>query len=182
MLLPDTAPNKWLSLEGLALTEMDRTQIMSGKELNDNHIGFAQELLKIQFPHISGLQSTLLLAKCQKLPETSTYLQIIHSRGNHWIVATNIGCTPKSKLQVFDSLYSSVDKETTKLLTNLFGPSTIKMGASPQQNGTTDCGLYAIATCAALANNKQPGRFIQDNMRAHLVECFQNYSLTQFPC
>ena len=118
--------------------------------------------------------------KRQKLPVMSIYLQIIHSRGNHWIVASNIGCAPK--LQVFYSLYSFVDKTTIELLTNMFGPSIIEMRDSPQQVGATDCGLYAIATCVALANNKQPGQFIQQNMRAHLVEFFLNYSLTQFPC
>ena len=181
LVLPGTSPNRWLSLKGIDLTEMDRSRITSGKELSDNHISFAQKLLKIQFPHISGLQSTLVLAKYQKLPVTSTtYLQIIHSRGNHWIVATNIGCAPK--LQVFDSLYSSVDKATIELLTNLLGPSIIEMGNSPRQDGATDCGLYAIATCVALANNRKPGQFIQENMRGHLVKCFENYSLTQFPC
>ena len=124
LVLPDTSPNRWLSLKGIDLTEMNKTRITSGKELSDNHISFVQELLKILFPHIiTGFQSTLVLAKYQKMPVTSTYLQIIHSRGNHWIVATNIGCAPK--LQVFDSFYSSVDEATIEFLTNLFGPSVI---------------------------------------------------------
>ena len=180
--LPDTSPNRWLSLKGINLTEVDKTRLMSGQELSDNHINFTQELLQTQFPHISGLQSTLVLDKYQhqKGPVTSTYLQIIHTRGNLWIVVTNIGCTPK--LQVFDSLYLAVDKVTTKFLTNLFGPSIIQMGDSPQQDEALDCGLYAIATCVALANNKKPGQFIQKNMRSHLVMCFENYYLTPFPC
>ena len=180
LVLLDTSPNRWLSLKGIDLTEMDKTRITSGRELSDNHINFAQEILKIQFPHISGLQSTLIIAKCQKVPVTSTYLQIIHSRGNHWIVATNIRCDPK--LQVFDSLYSSVDEATTKFLRHLFGPCVIEVGDSPMQNGGTDCGLYAIATCVSLANNQKPGRFIQGNMSAHLVMCFENCLLTMFPC
>ena len=180
LVLLDTSPSRWLSLKGIDLTEMDKTRITSGRELSDNHINFAQEILKIQFPHISGLQSTLILAKYQKVPLTSTYLQIIHSRGNHWIVATNLGCAPK--LQMFDSLYSSVDEATTEFLRNLFGPCVIEVGESPMQDGTTDCGLYAIATCVALASNQKPGQFIQKNMRVHLVKCFENRLLTLFPC
>ena len=88
-------------------------------------------------------------------------------------MATNIGCAPK--LQVFNSLYSSVDKVTAEFLTNLFGSSVIEMGVSPQQDGATDCGV-------ALANNKKPGQFIQENMRAHLVKCFENCFLTPFLC
>ena len=169
--LPDTSPNRWLSLKGINLTEVDKTRLMSGQELSDNHINFTQELLQTQFPHISGLQSTLVLDKYQHQKGPGT-LQIIHTRGNLWIVATNIGCAPK--FQVFDSLYSAVDKVTIKILTNLFGPSIIQMGDSPQQDGALDCGLYAIATCVALANNKKPVQFIQENMRSHLVTCFEN--------
>ena len=44
-------------------------------------------------------------------------------------------------LQVFDSLYSSVDATIELLTNNLFGPSVIEMGDSPQQDGATDCGL-----------------------------------------
>ena len=95
-------------------------------------------------------------------------------------MATNKGCAPK--LEVFDSLYSSVDEATTNFLTNVFGPCVIEMGESPMQDGVTDCGLYAIATSVALANNQKPGRFIHENMRAHLVKCFENCLLTMFPC
>lgn len=69
----------------------------------------------------------------------------------------------------FKCSYSSVDEATTKFLRNLFGPCVIEVGDSPMQDGITDCGLYAIATCVALASNQKPGQFIQENMRAHLV-------------
>ena len=174
---------KWVAqLEGDRPNRDVQTRITSGRELSYNHIKFAQEILKVQFSHISGLQLTLVLAnfKYQKVSVTPTYLQIIHSRGNHWIVATNIGCTPK--LQVFNSLYSSVDKATTEFLRNLFGPCVIEVRDSPMQDGKTDCGLYAIATCVALASNQKPGQFIQENMRTHLVKCFESRLLTLFTC
>ena len=79
-------------MKGIDLTEIDKARITSRKELGDNHINFAQDL---QFSYISGLQSTLVLAKYLKVPVTSTYLPIIHSWGNHWIVGTNIECAPK---------------------------------------------------------------------------------------
>ena len=106
------SPKPWLSLKGIELTETDKSMIVSGKMLTDKHINFAQEILKMQFNNLTGLQSTLVLSKHQKLPATSQYLQIIHCRGNHWIVASNIQSSPKI-LQVFDSLYSSVDGMTT---------------------------------------------------------------------
>ena len=81
LVLLDTSPNRWLSLKGI---DLRWTKLGSHLEESSSH-QFAQEILKIQFLHISGLQLTLILAKYQKLPVTSTYLQIIHSRG---IVAT----------------------------------------------------------------------------------------------
>ncbi len=112
-------------------------------------------------------------------PVTSAHIQIVHARGNHWVAVTNIGCA--SKVLVFDSLYSSVDKETLKLVTTIFGRVDIEMGVFSQQYGATDCGLFSIAVCVALANKQQPGRFAQGKMRAHLVTCFENLSLTPFP-
>jgi hypothetical protein len=37
-------------------------------------------------------------------------VQIMHSRGNHWIVANN----NENEVVVYDSLYDSVDAETLK--------------------------------------------------------------------
>ena len=63
-----------------------------GGWLNDNHINLAQELLKRQFKNLSGFQSTLLLTKLKEpLPSTGA-VQVLHSRGNHWIVASTVGC------------------------------------------------------------------------------------------
>ena len=177
------SPKPWLCLKGIELTETDRSIITSGNMLTDKHINFAQEILKMQFHNLKGLQSTLVLSKHQKLPATSQYLQIVHCRGNHWIVVSNIHSSPKV-LQVFDSLYSSVDGMTMKLLIKLFGEGVIiEMGNCPLQNGTADCGVFAIATCVALANHRQPEKkVVQEKMRDHLVKCFENFSLTAFPC
>ena len=38
------------------------------------------------------------------------YLQIFHTRGNHWVTITTIGCT-KDNIVVFDSLYDDIDDE-----------------------------------------------------------------------
>ena len=163
VVLTDKSQKPWLTLERIDLTETDKTTIIAGKQLTDLHINFAQELLKMQFPLLTGLQSTLIISEHRKWPATSGYLQIMHTRGNHWIVVSNIGCSPK--VQVFDSLYSSIDDTTVKLLTKVFGANiVVEMGNCPQQKGTADCGVFAIATCIALANGKQPGRFLQEKM------------------
>ena len=80
------------------------------------HINVAQEIIKRQFPHVSGLQSTLVISKSSSVAVTPTHAQIIHTCGNHWILASNIGCC-ESKVLVYDSLYSCIDAQTMELVT-----------------------------------------------------------------
>ena len=180
--IPDSKPIDpvWIKFKGMCLTEADKDRIISGETLTDLHINVAQELIKRQFPHISGLQSTLVLPKTQKVTVTAAHAQIIHSRGNHWIVASNIGCNAP-KVLVYDSLYSCVDAQTMKLVTTLFGTSCVEMGECPKQKGYTDCGIYAIAICVSLASKQQPGPFMQGKMREHLVSCLENLFFSVFP-
>lgn len=104
----------WLSVNKISLRDEDRRIIATGKELNDKHINFAQSLLRNQFKDIQGLRCTLLLASSAPGdPIVSNGLQIIHTRGNHWIVATTIGCT--DEVLAFDTLYYNVDKMTNEL-------------------------------------------------------------------
>ena len=126
--------------------------IIKGAELIDKHMNFAQEIVRKQCTKLTGLQSTLTLALHSRplITAAHPYLQIIHSKGNHWIVASAILSSPT--VQMFDLLYSSVDM-TTRLLTSLFGIHvSVKMGTYPQQDGTANCGIFAIATCTTLAH------------------------------
>ena len=54
-----------------------------------------------------------------------------------------------------------------------------------RQQGTTDCGLYAIAYMYALhvANGDDPAKlkFEQKKMRAHFLECLKIKKLVSFP-
>lgn len=43
--------------------DVDTEAIRNGKKLTDCHVGFAQQLLKRQFPHLNGLQPKVLQAK-----------------------------------------------------------------------------------------------------------------------
>ena len=84
-------------------------------------INMAQQLLRKQFPRITGLQSTLLQSKIHHAILTSKeHLQIIHSRGNHWIVASRIQAED-SVVRVYDSIYNTIDEGTQQVIKNLFG-------------------------------------------------------------
>lgn len=48
----DTSSNAsavWVQLNHCVLTEVDRSDVQSGRKLNDNHMEFAQKVLKRQF-------------------------------------------------------------------------------------------------------------------------------------
>lgn len=119
-----------------------------GDCLNDNHINLAQEILKRQFKTLSGLQSTLWLTKLKEpLPATGT-VQVLHSRGNHWIIASTVGCSA-GEVVIFDSLYSSVDPATLDLLIGVH--VKVKLEKCPQQTGSRDCGLFATVRLLLVA-------------------------------
>ncbi len=181
VLVDGTSPKPWLPLNGIELTQADKTAIVSGDQLTDKHINFAQEIMKKQFSNIGGLEPTYYLPVFQNTPyRGSRALQVIHCRDNYWIVASSLGYT--SEVGIFDSVFSAVDEVTMKLVTQLFGPDVaIKMEGGPKQDGGSDCGVFAIATSTAQANGYRSGKFIQGRMRAHLVNCFESLSLTVFP-
>jgi len=77
-------------------------------------------------------------------------LQIIHSRNNHWITASTVLSTPGC-IDVYDSVFDDVDADTTKVICELFGKSQIKSQKVKKQQGSDDCGLFAIAFAVTLA-------------------------------
>ena len=76
---------------------------------------------------------------------------MIHSRGNHWILASNIGCG-NGEVSVYDSVYSSVDEATMAIITHLFQSSKVKIVKSPKQRSGSDCSVFTIAMATALAH------------------------------
>lgn len=92
------------------------------------------------------------------------------------VVASTIACSPT--VQVLDLLYLSAVDMITRLLGNwnLFGVNvTVEMGSCPQQDGTTDCGAFTIATCTAQAYGNQAGSYDQKQMKGHPLKCFETY-------
>ena len=109
----------WEQGNGIILLEAHRNEITHGMKLNDLVINMAQQLLKAQFPIVTGLQSTLLQSK-NNYPalKNNNSVQIVHSRGDHWIVASRAS---SGVVKVYDSVYDTIDKETTNVILNLSG-------------------------------------------------------------
>lgn len=157
--------------------------ITKGDLLSDLPINLAQHFLQSQFPQIEGLQSTLLQSK--KRPPSGrlkNQLQIVHGHRNHWIVVSSIKCEDGA-VNVYDSLYDSLDASTREVVFNLFGRVGLNFVRTQKQSGGRDCGLFAIANATAIANGIDPLKlkFNQGAMRSHLVSCFKNKTMTLFP-
>ena len=133
--------------------------ILKGARLSDQHIHQAQCLIKQQFPQLSGLRSTLYQSKCEQEASLNNQLQVIHSRGDHWIVSSTVDCED-AKVKVYDSVYSTVDEVTKQVILNLYHPrAAITVVNSQKQEGASDCGLQQLPldlTPAISTSTKQP--------------------------
>lgn len=165
--------------------------IIMGEKLTDAEIQFAQRILKSQFPNINGLQSTLLQSRLQPCTVADLVnenkIQIVFCCGRqHWIVATTVGCET-GEVKVYDSIFSSLDKETLRTIMKLFSSGNsmprVRLSPSQKQTGSNDCGVFAICHAVAIAFGLNPSKLClqQDRMRAHLVNCFNKELFSPFP-
>ena len=169
---------------------IDSEHIIMGEELTDTEINLAQQLLKKQFPNLNGFTSTLLQDKKRALTEKTVRdkVQIIFCKGrHHWVVASTKNCTI-GHVKVYDSLFTYPDKEMERVIVNLFQWNStevvVKFARCQKQKGGADCGLFAIAFATAIAFGKQPGKikFVQEELRSHLVTCLNKGEMSLFPC
>ena len=181
----DTSTNEWVQCGGVILSNYDRKILATGQKLTDKHINFAQTLLRLQFPKLNGLQSSLYQSRSQGFKTNEYALQILHSRGDHWIVATTVQCNP-GEVRVFDSVYASLDDGTHETVERMFGGHTGFLRVTtmnvPKQQGGKDCGVFAIAVCTCLAFGGDPSKMVicQAGMRDHLLKCFEEKLLSLF--
>lgn len=106
----------WTNICDITLTRKDLHQIVGGKELSDLHVNAFQYLVKLQFPFIGGLQSTLLQRRSPlNYAEVNMSLQIIHTRRSHW--AALQFCD--SNVYLYDSAYTTVSTDTLEVTAQL---------------------------------------------------------------
>ena len=170
----------WVKRGCIVLSFAEKDEIRMDKELSDLHINFAQVLLKQQCGLEKGFYSTLLQGQQDHIHPK---IQIVHSRGNHWIVASTV-LSEDSVVNIYDTLYDSLDTSTIGILNCLFEKgSKYHVANISKQKGGKDCGVYAIAISTLLVNKLDPEMFtfVQEEMREHLIECFETGQMTPFP-
>ena len=166
----------WITHGNHTLKLSDKVAIEQGKEMTDKHMQMAQNLVKIQFPVVGGLQSTLLQQKNKKGTWTMNTVQIIYcNKRSHWITATTKFCK-LGQVNIYDSMFSKLDVETRTTVKQMFGlkkADDINMVAMQCQKGSKDCGLFAIAVMTSLAFGEDPSTvsYDQNKLRRHLIDC-----------
>ena len=91
-------------------------------------------------------------------------------------------------MNIYDSLFTSLDEETLATVNSYFGEKGSKrkvryrMQEVQKQIGTKDCGVFAIAFLTSLAYNQDPVeiQYCQDQLR-HLCDCLMRGKLVPFP-
>ena len=106
------------------------------------------------------------------------------AKKQHWTTSTYGG----NIIRYFDSLYNGyltddIRQQLLKLYGHLMKTPTVQVVRVQQQQGSTDCGLFAIAYAVHLAFNQDPTRakFSQSAMRIHFVQCLKQQKMESFP-
>ena len=158
--------------------------------LSDIHINAAQSQLHSQFSNIKGLQCTLKQYSVPVEQAVEGMLQVLHINGNHWVAISTSNCKAAGTVQLYDFIYSTtLSKNTRKVIAQLLHlPSdikfiTVEIMNIAKQVGSRDCALFAIAVIVSLAHGDNPCKikYDQDQMRYHLIKCFEANELTKFP-
>lgn len=85
---PRQPPNKKSRSDRMPILTAGMTNVLTRRLcLTDEHINLAQRMLQNQFPHIHGLQDTLLCQNNGLCPQSHESVQIHFVDGNHWVTS-----------------------------------------------------------------------------------------------
>lgn len=89
----------------------------------------------------------------------SSGLQTIYLKNwAHWVLASNMSYCEKAELNLYDSDFSSGDKEFLNILNWFFDFTKNKFVKVQKQSGGFDCGLFIIAAACALLYGQNPAK------------------------
>ena len=168
------------------------TEIMQeGKWLGDEHVDHAQHLLGSSFPSVSGFQSTIVFdsKNCVHVKTPNNrFVQILHVHSNHWLTVSNVECNGDT-VKIYNSMNSTRLETNSKFMCQIAAlvkcqnSVRVEYVTVKQQQGASDCGLFAIAFATSLCFGLPPENqnFVQSEMRAHLSVCFLEGKMSPFP-
>ena len=102
------------------------------------------------------------------------------------MAVSNLGCKD-SKVNVFDCMTSTptwgMVQQVASILATCKPAISLHNVDVQKQNGSEDCGLFAIPFALTLASGNSPGKYVfhQDLMRKHLLKCLTQQIISPFP-
>ena len=105
------------------------------------------------------------------------------------IVASNVVSNGKlhSTIRIYDSALQAITLETKKALCALLKTRKdmfhFDLMNTQLQSNSNDCGLFAVAFATELVCGGDPTRcrFIEGELRRHLLKCLENHVMSRFP-
>ena len=186
------AGGKIVTQRKLIFNKEERDTIMNKHMLSDEAINLAQNLLKAQFPEITGFQDTVV-GKTQSydiIRKEENFIQLLHAGSLHWVCVANTASNKhdNGECQLFDSLSNGtvspdVAQQIAAFLMCDLPEILVEIKPVQQQTNSVDCGLFAIAFAASLAFGEDPTTVVYDTerLRPHLVKCLDNNAMKTFP-
>ncbi|KAI6648271.1 Calcium-responsive transcription factor [Oopsacas minuta] len=171
-----------LNEKNLSISELSsRNTFLTGTTIN----AFCT-LLKKNFPHLQGLQDTILFENRQFVKAPRPSMQLHHDGALHWVCSS---IDVEGHVTLYDSLSTGrISDELAVQLAFLYendADHELKVALAPiqQQRGGADCGLFAAAVCLTIATGGDPTQVYwkQSRMRSYLTDCFNSEILIPFP-
>ena len=151
--------------------------------LQDEHMNIIHSLLKIKYPQNQGLQDTIRQEDLKwYIPKLNQdYIQILNLDRTHWVVITNI-CPHSNPLRnrsycyLFDSKNFAFNETIFSLIEDFHAADqfTVLMMNCQQQPNNSDCGVFSIANCIALASGYNPCLLHYINHRTNCLHMLMN--------
>jgi len=171
-----------------ALTAEEIRTVASGKLLCDNITTAAMELVEKLNPALKTYPASLCAIPEQIEPNLIGTVQVHHNGAKHWVASSSLD----GEIRVYDSLNIAPTRNLIIQLAARYSPGSntpsmsrvIKqMRMAQRQQGSRDCGLFAIAYVVDLAQGVDPAqvKYDQPSMRRHLLKCFAQRVITPFP-
>ena len=125
--------------------------------LTDEHIQFANELLRDQLPDARGLQWTVLEQILAFQKTDPPFMQVLFNNAMHWVT---VEAVDDATIRVYDSTNCrpnlSVQVQTSSMMQTAKEQITFQLEKMQVQKGAVDCGLFANAYVTELCHGNCP--------------------------
>ena len=156
--------------------------------INGTIIDACMDIVKHQFPQISGFESSCLGIQLDFTRHKGEFIQMINrtptNGGTHWLTVSSIGCVPGT-IDICDSSFNDVPSFEQQCIATLVQPPSMELTLNLldvfPQNNSYGCGLYSIANLVTIACGQDPTKMTYDRrkLRSHLFACLERKKLSK---